>query len=473
MPASSPRPLGEGKGEGITSVKTPATTMTHFQNALNFLYSFVSYEQKIHWDYNNKTLNLDRFRLFLAHIGNPQDQLKVIHVAGSDGKGSVCAIVSTVLREMGYKTGLYISPHLEDIRERIQINGEWISEVAFCHWAAYLQDKLALHPPVQTGYATFFELMTAMAFLHFQNEKVDFAVIETGLGGRLDATNVMTPLVTVITHISKEHTAQLGDTLEQIADEKLGITRPSVPVVIGHQDDDLLPHFHCRLKDHTIPPVFVDERYEWNTISLDSHIRIMEIGRVQHPEKRKFAFPLLGQYQLQNAAAAIATLDLLHRENHVPLISEPLLQSAMPAVCWPGRFECIQLPDAPLIIFDVAHTVKGAASMRLSLDELFPDRRFWFVMGFLAGKKVKEIVSTVIHPGDILVLTKAPSPRGMAIDEIEIEIAGTISNCQIRERMDDPYQAFMFAVRHAQINDIVVVSGSLYVVGDIRKNLML
>ena len=222
---------------------------------------------------------------------------------------------------MGYKTGLYISPHLENIRERIQINGNWISENDFSVLSEYLEEKLAEHPPVQTGYATFFELMTSMAFLYFKRENVDFAVIETGLGGRLDATNVMMPLVTVITHISKEHTAQLGDALEQIADEKLGITRPAVPVIIGHQDQDLLPHFRSRLEYHCPPPVFLDTDYHLNSISLDNHSRHVELWRGNPlQEKRVFSLPLLGHYQMQNVATALAALDSLQQEGHLPPI---------------------------------------------------------------------------------------------------------------------------------------------------------
>ncbi len=457
--------------------------MNSYKDAIHYLYSFISYERDPNWKYSDKTFNLQRFRDFLATLGNPQYQCNTIHVAGSDGKGSVCAMISSVLQTMGYKVGLYVSPHLENIRERISIGGEWISEQDFTFWAGELQK---LRPPETiepAGYATFFELMTAMAFLYFAQNKVDFAVIETGLGGRLDATNVLQPLITVITHISMEHTDKLGNTLEAIADEKLGITKTDVPAVIGHQDSSLYRHFRKRFSSHQASVIIADETYQISDWKPENGTRalgiFLERGKFKnkntHSEIRLIHLPLFGHYQIENAVTAIAALDILADSGTISSFSEENLDRGMRNLVWPGRFEIRKVQLAAIqdteisVVMDVAHTEKGASSLRLSLDEVFPHLKRIFIMGFLKGKNISSMVSNLVRPQDQIFITQAPSPRGESIEMIRQTIAKILSVPQPLEAISDPLNAYKKALEKADANSIIVITGSLYLVGQIRR----
>lgn len=446
-------------------------SMLTYPESLAYLYSFVSYERKATWHYSNKTLNLERFRGFLALLGDPQHAVPALHVAGSDGKGSVCAMLFSVLRAMGYKVGLYTSPHLQNIRERIRIDGDWISEADFAHWTTFLQETTNRYTPPPEGYATFFELMTAMAFLHFQHAKADFAVIETGLGGRLDATNVMHPRVTVITHISLEHTEQLGNTLESIADEKLGITRPDVPAVIGSQDADLYGHFEKRLQDHFAPVLYAGRQYRVCSEKRGIHYRTLE---VESPtgRRRNLQIPLFGLYQIENTLTALAALDTLVEQRVIPPIPIPVLRKGLRNASWPGRFEIIRRPRQPRLVLDVAHTTNGAASLRRSLDEFFPTRPRIFVLGFLQDKRIGEMVQHLVRPQDRLIITQAPSPRAASLGQIlhELETLPGIAAACLQQ--PDPRQALDLANRLGSPNDVICVAGSLYLVGEIRTYVM-
>lgn len=444
-----------------------------FKEALRYLYSFVSYEQKTHWTYSDKTLNLDQFREFLEQLNNPQLGFKAIHVAGSDGKGSVCAMVASVLRSLGFRVGVFSSPHLHNIRERITINNDWISETDFSRWTEFLQDAAEKRSAIPQGYVTFFELITAMAFLHFRQEKVDFAVVETGLGGRLDTTNVMQPQISVITHISLEHTEQLGDTLEAIADEKLGITRPEIPAVIGHQDRKILPHFHCRLKNQQAPTLFTDSQYRVLSHSCGVKYRTLEIERISPDHLvRSIRIPLFGHYQMDNAVTALATIDMLSEQRVISPPSHKQLDEGFKNVSWPGRFEIIRRDNQPLTILDVAHTTKGAASLRTSLDEQFPRFKRTYVIGFLQDKKIREIVQTLIRPGDRFIITQAPTPRGASVEMIREAIQGLdLSGVEI-VYLQSPSDALRQAQSDVSPNHLICVTGSLYLVGNLRESLL-
>jgi len=448
-----------------------------YQDAIKYLDSFISYERKTNWTYSNKTLNLDRFKDLLKEMGDPQFGFKSIHVAGSDGKGSVCAMISSVLQSRGYSVGVFSSPHLQNIRERITINNQWISEKSFALWVKHLRNINEQRPPLPTGFVTFFEMITAMAFLHFQKEKVDFAVIETGLGGRLDTTNVMNPLLNVITHISLEHTAQLGDSLEAIADEKLGITRPRTPVIIGNQDKTLLPHFHKRLEDHLAPVVYTNNQYQIKSHKNGIKYRTLVIETHHNPSKlRSVRIPLFGHYQIENAITAIAAVDNLAQDGEIEPLSTAALDKGLKTVHWPGRFEIIKRPDKPLTVIDVAHTAKGAASLQQSLDELYPKRRRIFVLGFLKGKKITEMLQNLLRSDDRVILTRAPSPRGVPLSDLEEEF-NHLNIHKTRQDSDkvhpylieQPADALHKAESLAAPGDLICIAGSLYLAGEIRS----
>lgn len=439
--------------------------MNSYQESLDFLYSLISYEKDQNWTYDNKTLNLERFKKFLKQLRNPESGIRPIHVAGSDGKGSTCAMISGVLQSMGYRVGLFTSPHMHTIRERIQINRDWIAKDAFARWTEYLRKQIEDGPQLKVGFATFFELLTAMAFLYFRDEKVDFSVIETGLGGRLDATNVMQPRVAVITHISLEHTDKLGNTLEEIAEEKLGIRRENAPLIVGHQDACLLPYFRERLKNHPSPVVFTDDRYRLLEARIEDNGRII---RYENPggEARVIHIPLLGRCQAENALTAVAALDALAGQGDIPEPGAEELDRGMRNTSWPGRFEVIRREGSPLVVLDVAHTAKGALALRQSLDEAYPDRGRTFVLGFLRDKRVREMIEALARPGDRMIFTRAPTPRGLTLEEIRMVAASLpVSNAEF---VENPGMAFGMAMNETAPGDAVIVAGSLYLVGELR-----
>ncbi|MBN2327396.1 MAG: bifunctional folylpolyglutamate synthase/dihydrofolate synthase [Candidatus Omnitrophica bacterium] len=444
-----------------------------YKQALRYLYSFVSYERKTNWTYSNKTLNLDRFRLFLEKLGNPQFGFPSIHAAGSDGKGSVCAMTASVLRSMGFKVGVFSSPHLHDIRERIIINGEWISKQAFSRLTRRLQEIGEQEAPLPQGYVTFFELLTAMAFLYFQEEQVDFAVVETGMGGRLDSTNVMRPKLSVITHISLEHTEQLGNTLEAIADEKLGITQPDIPVIIGRQEKNLTAHFHRRLKNHRAPVVFVDEQYRISASRCGRKYRQLDIERTSEPlRQRRIHIPLFGHYQMENAATVLAAIDALHENGVIPPPSPTALDRGFRRVIWPGRFEVFRRKDRSILVLDAAHTAKGAASLRLSLDEQFPRKKRVFLLGFLQGKKISDMIRSLARSGDAMIFTQAPTPRGSSLDMIRECLSGIDTTNMETYFIQTPARALAQAEKIAAPKDVLCATGSLYLVGEIRRRIL-
>ena len=451
--------------------------MDSFQDAQDYLYSFISYEQRSNWSYNDKTLNLDRFRDFLAHLGSPQNKLPIIHVAGSDGKGSVCAMLAAVLSQNGYRTGLYQSPHLQHLSERIQVDGQPIQEADFVRWTRHLKQAVEQFEHPTQGFATFFELVTAMAYLYFSQRQTDYAVIETGRGGRLDATNCSQPVITVITHISMEHSHLLGDTLEKIADEKLGIIRPDAPVIVGPQEESLLPHFKKRLAGHSAPVVYVDESYQVIGQSRAETQRCLEIRDAvsSAPRCRKLSIRLLGHYQVHNCMTALATLDCLMAAQKLSPLSEGELQAGFAAVVWPGRFETLLEGKGPLRVLDVAHTVKGAKALRLSLDEQFPHRRRIFVTGFLREKDPAGMIDALVREQDSLILTQAPTPRGLRIDEIQERFSNEPALRRLPARIQanpEPQDAYHAALELASPDDVIVITGSVYLVGALRETVL-
>lgn len=442
--------------------------MKTYQDCVDYLYSLISYETKPNWSYDNKSMNLERFKEFLSRLNNPQKNLNIIHVAGSDGKGSTCAMISAVLQHMGYKVGLYTSPHLHSVRERIQINREWITKDAFVHWTNHLRSAMDEHAPGQSGFTTFFELITAMGYLYFQDENVDFAVIETGLGGRLDATNVADPKLCIITHISMEHADKLGDTLEQIAEEKLGIVRKDSPVVIGHQDRELQSHFHTRLSDHQAKTVLVDERYEFVSSSIAENQR--HIDCKYDDATIHFISPLLGSYQIQNVMTAHSALTMLSGQGLIHIFNQDAFNVGLQKAKWDGRFEVIPYGKTNVVL-DIAHTVKGAVSLKNSLEDVFPTSNRIYVLGFLKDKNVRGMVEALCNDDNQIIFTEPPTPRALPLDKVKENIQ-SFQHLTFIQMEKDALKAFDLAMQTADEGDVVVVAGSLYLVSAVRDKLI-
>jgi len=445
-----------------------------YEDALAFLLSFVSYEQTSSWKYTETTFDMTGYRHLLDSLGNPQWSYRTVHIAGSDGKGSVASMLASVLRQAGLRVGLYTSPHLHDIRERISVDQAPISKRSLSSILTQIKEHLEVYGESRRGFATFFDLLTAAAFVHFQREKVDVAVIETGLGGRLDATNVLHPEATIITHLSLEHADKLGDTLEQIAAEKLAISHPSVPCIIAPQVPRILPFIRKWLKGRGVPATFVQKEYDIRSqppARLCRSIQVSGGGR-----NRQIRLRLLGSCQPQNAATVCATIDIRGAQwgCNAP-VSEHALRAGLENTVWPGRFEILARRETgwPVdIVLDVAHTERGAASLRQSLNEMFGNKPRIMMLGFLQGKDIRGIVRQLVRRSDTLICTTAPSPRAVPVDGLRNILQCSTLRAKRVFWIDDPLEALKSVCEVLETESLLVVAGSLYLVGFCRGILL-
>ncbi|MCE1254600.1 MAG: bifunctional folylpolyglutamate synthase/dihydrofolate synthase, partial [Anaerolineae bacterium] len=342
-------------------------TTVAYQEALDYLYSLVDYSLTRSFRYSPEKFDLNRMREFLTLLGNPEKDFRCIHVAGTKGKGSVSAFIANSLQTAGYKTGLYTSPHLSDYCERIQINHQSISHEDFELLINELKPVIARIQQLST-----FEVTTAMAFLHFSRQKVDAAVVEVGLGGRLDATNVVDPVAAVITSISYDHMAVLGNTLELIAAEKGGIIKTGRPVISSPQKAEV-DAVLSRITDERSAPIYrTGEDYLFESVSFSLDGQSFSAWNVKEGEnsQKTFSIPLLGKHQVENAVTALAALRVAN-DNGLPVTDEDI-KKGFASVVWPGRFEL--LSTDPYVVVDSAHNRDSARRLRETLDDYFPKR---------------------------------------------------------------------------------------------------
>jgi len=349
-----------------------------YQQTLDYLYSFVDYSLTRSFRYTPDKFDLGRMYELMTRLGNPESKYPSIHIAGTKGKGSVAALCHGVLQAAGYKTGLYTSPHLHDYAERIQVNGKPIPHEGLIDLVAEIK------PIIETiDKLTTFEITTALAFLYFSLENVDVAVVEVGLGGRLDATNVLSPAISVITSLSYDHTAVLGNTLTEIAGEKAGIIKSGVPVILAPQEEEarLVINQVAEKKGAPLVQVGRDYLYAPDAYSLEGQTfliwphsdqsevdRYIESGGESEWEPTRLRIRLLGYHQVENAATAYAALHVF-KNRALSLSAQDILQGFAQA-SWPGRFEVLQ--REPPIIVDSAHNRDSALKLRLALDDYFP-----------------------------------------------------------------------------------------------------
>jgi dihydrofolate synthase/folylpolyglutamate synthase len=344
----------------------------------------------------------------LEKIGNPHKKLKCIHVAGTNGKGSVCAMIESVLRASGFKTGLYTSPHLFRFNERFRINGREISDSALEQLIAAVETAAQ---SLTTRPATFFEFSTAMAFEYFKREKVDYAIIETGMGGRWDATNVIQPVLSVITRIDIDHTEYLGGEIEKIAWEKAGIIKPGAPVICGPMPVEAEAVVYKEAAEKKSPILGSDEAVFFQCLEArrDDQLLNIEAGGHQYPNIR---LPLAGNFQMENCGIAVAALEDLADIEGLRL----QMKKGLEAVKWPGRFQLLQ--PKPPVLYDGAHNVSGARALFQTLEEIFPGFGNGFLFSFMKEKDVEGILKT-LQPavGKAWALT-LPGDRAMPAEEI-------------------------------------------------------
>lgn len=428
---------------------------TRYNLALDYLYSFVDYSLKKVDQLAAANFDLGRMRQLMAVLGNPQNAYPTIHVAGTKGKGSTSAFCASALTASGRKTGLYTSPHLVDFCERIQIDGQPISREALAELTDEIRPAVASIPMLTT-----FEITTALGFLYFARQNVDAAVIEVGLGGRLDATNVITPRVAVITSLSYDHTAVLGNTLAKIAGEKAGIIKPGVPVVSSPQKQEALEVLERVSAERNAPLTVVgrDVMFERGERSLDGQTFRVQLS-VNSAQDTGFKIPLLGDHQLTNAVTAYAAL----KQSGFNL-SDVEIGKGFAEVRWPCRFE-IARRENPTLIFDSAHNEDSFEKLTAALMEYFPGRKIILIFGVSEDKQIWSMLNAMKGIISRLIVTRADHPRALEPEKI-IEVAKTVPvACEAAVPVETALNRALEIA--AETGDVIVSAGSMFVTAEV------
>ncbi|MBR5756370.1 MAG: bifunctional folylpolyglutamate synthase/dihydrofolate synthase [Firmicutes bacterium] len=391
-------------------------------------------------------------RELYARLNNPQAGQKFIHVAGTNGKGSVSAMLAEILNCAGYRTGLFTSPHLAKYNERFKINGTDISDEDFERLKAVVDEAAKGLETVE------FDRITAMGFLYFKEQKCDITVLEVGLGGRLDATNVIEdPVVCAIASIGLEHTEILGDTIEQIAFEKAGIIKPKRPVVVQNQSEESLGVFRKKAEETGSRLVITDpSKAQLHSISLDSQV-------ISYKKRKGLSLSLLGSYQFKNALLVLDTVDELIAQGYS--ISEDAVRKGLANTVWSGRFEVLR--KSPLVILDGAHNPNGAEELAQCIKAYLPKKKIHFVMGVLADKNYEAMLSCIAPFAKRFTVVTPESCRALSADRLK-EIIESEYNIPA-EAAPTIRDGVLSAVLHQSFREPVIIFGSLYQVAEVRR----
>lgn len=396
-----------------------------------------------------------------AILGNPQEKFRSVHIAGTNGKGSTSHMLAAICQTAGYKTGLYTSPHIHDFRERIRINGEMISEQAVVEFVGRMKEACTEIKP------SFFELTVAMAFEYFAREQVDIAIIETGLGGRLDSTNIITPLLSVITNIGYDHMNLLGDTLEKIAWEKAGIIKKGIPAVIGEILPETRPVFETKARDTGSVVYKANDYYEVLSTQNEDGRMICEVSDKKNHRTIAYRLDLAGQYQRQNLCTVLTATRVLNKSGFY--LPDEQVQSALRSVKkltgLSGRWDLIR--RRPDLILDVGHNKDGIAKILMQLAEQYPQGNWHFVMGYVHDKDLSGVLS-LFDPSKKYYFTQAHIPRALPAHMLR-EQAGAMG--LKGESFDDVNEALKTALGQAGEDDVVIVCGSFFVIAEINQAL--
>jgi len=443
-----------------TSRKKPART---YDSALKYLFSQTNYEQMLRVRYNRDTFSLKRMKGLMKSLGNPQKSIRTVHIAGTKGKGSTATMLARMLQACGHKVGLYTSPHISDIRERIQVNGQKITQIALTRLICAAEphiEKMAEDKP------TFFEIFTAMAFCHFQKEEVDVAVVETGLGGRLDSTNVIKPSVCGFTSISIDHMQQLGPSLSKIAAEKAGIMKRSIPAVSVPQAPEAKRVLKRMAKESQAQLMFTGEDIEFSYRVESSrqdgcHTRICLTtprSRFEH-----LPVPVLGEHQALNCGLALALLDQLKDQGMA--IDDQAAIKGLAKVYLPGRMEMIS--EDPRVLVDGAHNAASMHALMRAIGQHIPYDSMVMVFGCAADKDIPGMIAEIATGADKVIFTQASSnPRAAKPKSIAAqyeEATGRVG--QITETLKDAIRVAHSAVSR---EDLICICGSFCLVGEAK-----
>ncbi len=424
-------------------------------------------------------LGLDSMNHFLGALDNPQHNLPCVHIGGTNGKGSVGSTLLTILSKAGYKVGLYTSPHLSSVRERFRIGDSYISEKDFAAEASTIKEVLG------DKQITYFEFTTSLAFLWFNRQKVDLAILEVGMGGRLDATNVVTPLVSVITNVSMDHELYLGNTLADVAGEKAGIIKEDIPLVSGINDDIALAVIENKCQEQKSPLYLLGKDF---TSSTEKNSTSWYYKGISQPKTEDTAhlhelpLSLSGNYQVSNAAVSLAVLELLQKHHNFS-VTEEQIRTGLTHVRWPGRLEefwmdtrdNLSTDTRPLeyssfmrhFLLDGAHNPAGVDALKEALESSFPRQKLILIWAAMADKDLSQTLPTIAELADTIILTQPESKRSAPP-----EMLRQILPENLRERSAckaTVEEALRYAEKQASVEDLICIAGSLFLVGKARQ----
>ncbi|HXN09037.1 MAG TPA: folylpolyglutamate synthase/dihydrofolate synthase family protein [Candidatus Acidoferrales bacterium] len=405
---------------------------------------------------------LERMATLLRLLGNPERKFASVHVGGTAGKGSTATMCAAILSEAGYRVGLHTKPHLHSVTERARIGNVPITEERFGEVFERLASASEEMRATEWGSPSYFELLVALAFTYFAEEAVDVAVIEVGVGGLLDGTNLIVPKVSVITNVGTDHKDVLGDTVEQIAKDKAGIIKEGVPVVTAAEQPSVLRIIEDAARDHAAPLISVQTAA--SVASAVSDVSYAQSVRVQTPDQLyEFTLPLIGEFQATNAATAILACEQIR--NAFPFTSQDVSRS-LGTLSLPGRTE--YYPSRPALLFDVAHNVEKAAALRGAIERHFPQRRLVFVVAIAEDKDGAGVIAAWRGlPAQYIFTTFDVSHRKSRHARSLVNIAEDAG--MVSRAVDDPIEALNLARRIASGGDLVIVTGSTFLVGTLRR----
>jgi len=430
----------------------------NYSQAEEYLNSFTNYEQIPGISYVQPGYSLKHVEELLNRMGNPQLAARTIHIAGTKGKGSVSAMIAQVLSSSGYKTGLYTSPHFHTLRERISIDGSLISEAEFAAAMAEIKPFIeSMRKDTAFRQLTYFEALTALAFAYFRKKQVDFQVLEVGLGGRLDATNVARPIICIITPISLDHTQILGNSLEEIAREKAGIIKPGCWVVLSPQPEEAASVISDICREKKAKVVQAGKDITWHKIGGDLSPQSLVIeGRRNNYQ---VSIPLSGDFQLENAASAVAALEVLGSAGFG--ISTADIARGLARVKWPGRFHILQ--EYPTVLVDGAHNVASIKRLVDNIKGYFAHKRIFLVFGTSCDKDIPGIINELVPLSPQVIVTRTAHSRAAPLSTLVAEFSKRGIELEIRETVTE---AISRALSLADRTDLICVTGSLFVVAE-------
>ena len=439
-----------------------------YKAALAYIEGFIDYERSPDFSRQARLYNLNRISLLLELLGNPHDRLQVIHIAGSKGKGSTAALIASVLTQAGYKTGLFTSPHLITPRERCRIDGDLISKADVACYIEKLKPAIETVSTSEFGRVSFFEIYTALAFSYFADKATDFAVIEVGLGGRLDATNVVTPVATVITPIGLEHTAILGETYTEIAGEKAEIIKQKCPLALAPQHPEARTVFE-KVASERNAPIVEPKNLVGRDCSASSSRLVrnadglpvaqefdVETDSESYPQ---LTMPLLGHHQFINATTAVTAIECLKQKGYI--VPKTSVYAGFKNVQWHGRIQRIR--SSPIVVLDGAHSPASMEALCSTLRQSFRYDRVTFIVSLMRDKNLTAIGNIVSQTADFVIATQVlNNPRVMSAEEI---LDAWENTCEKISACSTPEKAITRALSGASPTDLICITGSLYLVG--------